>query len=80
MQGKHLLAMIVAAALLPAPALAGPVAKKQQPTCHTSKAPTRDSKKVEPCRRNAPIPWVIDPTPLFLASTASTSATVSDLS
>ena len=78
MQGKHLIAMIAVAALLPAPALAGPPVKK--PLCQVNKAPTRDAKKVEPCRRTAPIPWVIDPTPLFLASTSPSSATVSDLS
>lgn len=78
MQGKPLFAMIAVAALLPAAALAGPPAKK--PTCQTGKTPTRDAKKVEPCRKNAPIPWLVDPTPLFLASTGSSSATVSPLS
>jgi len=71
-------ALIAVAAILPAPALAGPPVKK--PTCQTTKTPTRDVKKVEPCRKTAPIPWLVDPTPLFLASTNPSSATVSDLS
>ena len=73
MQRKHLLAMIAVAGLLPAPALAGPPTKKQPP-CQVTKTQARDAKKAEPCRKTAPIPWVVDPTPLFLAST-STEAT-----
>lgn len=78
MQGKHLFAMIAVAALLPAPVLAGPPAKK--PTCQTNKTQARDAKKVEPCRKNAPIPWVVDPTPMFLASTLATSVAITPLS
>ncbi len=38
----------------------------------------RDAKRPEPCRKPA-IPPVIDPTPLFLASTAASPAVRSDL-
>ena len=73
MQGKHLVALIAVAALVPVPAFAGSTPKK--PICQVNKAPPRDSKKVEPCRRTAPIPWVVDPTPLFLASAPIVNAT-----
>ena len=78
MQGKHSIAMIAVAALLPAPALAGPPAKK--PACQAGKVQPRDAKRPETCRKAPPIPWVIDPTPLFLASAGSSGAFVSDLS
>ncbi len=71
------IALIALAALLPAPALAGSPAKK--PTCQTSKPSTRDAKKVEPCRKNAPIPWLVDPSPLFLAAAEAADAPGSDL-
>ena len=73
MQRKHFFALVALAAILPAPALAGPPVKKQPP-CQVNKAPEREAKKAEPCRKTAPIPWVVDPTPLFLAS-ATTEAT-----
>jgi hypothetical protein len=66
----------VAASLLAAPLLAGPPAKR--PTCQMAKTPSRDVKRIEPCRR-APIPPVIDPTPMYLVSTAGLRPPVSDL-
>jgi hypothetical protein len=68
--------VVVAASLLAAPLLAGPPAKR--PTCQVAKTPSRDVKRVEPCRR-APIPPVIDPTPMYLVSTTGAQARVSDL-
>ena len=73
MQRNHLLAMIAVAGLLPAPALAGPPTKKQPP-CQVTKTQARDAKKAEPCRKTPPVPWVVDPTPLFLASAPASGA------
>lgn len=66
MQGKHFLAIIALAALISAPTLAGPPAKK--PSCQPVKNQPRDAKRPDPCLKSAPIPWLVDPTPLFLAS------------
>ena len=75
---KHAFALAVAAASLVAtPLFAGPPAKR--PSCQVAKTPTRDAKRAEPCRRQA-IPPVIDPTPMFLASTAASPVAWSDLS
>ena len=64
---KRLSVLVVASAsLLASPLFAGPPAKR--PYCQALKSPPRDAKRVEPCRR-PPIPPVIDPTPMFLAST-----------
>jgi len=68
---------LVSAALLAAPAIAGPAAKRL--ACQQPKAPARDAKRPEPCRKPA-IPPVIDQTPMFLASTAASPAALSDLS
>jgi hypothetical protein len=65
------------AALIAAPLLAAPPAK--QPVCQTPKVQSRDSKRVELCRRQA-IPPIIDPTPIFLASTNSPPLASPDLS
>ena len=59
---------VVTASLLATPLWAGPPAKR--PTCLAAKAPSRETKRIEPCRR-PPIPPVVDPTPMFLASTGS---------
>jgi hypothetical protein len=74
---KHLSAMLLASALVAAPVVAGPVAKRS--ACQSAKAPARDGKRAEPCRKPA-IPPVIDQTPMFLASTAAPPAALSDLS
>jgi hypothetical protein len=66
----------VAASLLAAPLLAGPPAKR--PTCQVAKTPSRDVRRPEPCRR-APVPPVIDPTPMYLVSTTGAQPRVSDL-
>ena len=68
---------LVSAALLAAPAIAGPAAKRL--ACQQPKAPARDGKRPEPCRKPA-IPPVIDQTPMFLASTTAAHVTLSDLS
>ena len=88
MQGKHLLgfAVIAALGLATAPALASPTPKK--PTCQVNKnlkeTQQRETRRTEPCRRPAPIPWVVDPTPMFLISVPdslklSTGSSVSPL-
>jgi hypothetical protein len=69
--------IVVAAAVLATPVLAGPTPKR--PVCQVLKVPSRDAKRPEPCRKQ-PIPPVIDPTPLFLASTAGSRSNLSDLS
>jgi hypothetical protein len=69
---------LVSAALLATPVIAGPPTAKR-PLCQLPKVPARDSKRAEPCRKPA-IPPVIDPTPLFLASTAASPVALSDLS
>jgi hypothetical protein len=74
----RVIALAVMASLLPTPLFAGPPATKR-PTCQLPKAPARDSKRAEPCRRPA-IPPVIDLTPMFLASTAASHGVLSDLS
>jgi len=75
---RHTLAFAAAgAALLATPLLAGPPAKR--PTCQVPKGPARDAKRVEPCRRQA-IPPIIDPSPMFLISTAAAPVALSDLS
>lgn len=58
---------VVAASLLATPLLAGPPAKR--PYCQVIKTPPREIKRIEPCRR-PPIPPIVDPTPMFLVSTA----------
>ena len=68
---------LVSAALLATPVLAGPAPKRS--VCQQPKAPARDAKRPEPCRKPA-IPPVIDQTPMFLASTAASPAALSDLS
>ena len=76
---RHTLALpFLAAALVATPVFAGsPPAKR--PSCQISKAPARDAKRVEPCRKQG-IPPIIDPTPMFLTSTAASPATLSDFS
>ena len=71
---SRLIAIAALAALVPAPLLASPPAKRT--VCQAQKAPARDAKRAEPCRRPA-IPPVIDPTPVFLASVAAVA--LSDL-
>ena len=71
------IAFAAIAALLATPVFAGPAPKRS--TCPVAKAPTRDAKRAEPCRKPA-IPPVIDPTPMFLASTAGSRVALSDLS
>ena len=75
---KHALALAVAAASLVAtPVLAGPPVKR--PACPAAKAPARDAKRSEPCRKQN-IPLFLDPTPMLLVSTRAAPAMVSDLS
>ncbi len=69
---------LVALALVATPVLAGPTQSKR-PICQVQKAPIRDAKRVEPCRRLT-IPPVIDPTPMFLASTAGGRLTFPEIS
>ncbi len=76
MKGVFTLAL-VSAALLATPLFAGPAPKR--PLCHLPKAPALDVKRPEPCRKPA-TPPVIDQSPFFLASTASSPAALSDLS
>ena len=66
-----------ATALLTTPVFAGPPAKRSP--CQVGKAAPRDVKRSEPCRRQV-VPPILDPTPMFLASTAASAALVSDLS
>ncbi len=73
------IAFIATAALLPAPLLATPPAKKA-PHCQSFKAPARDAKRPESCRKTPAIPPVIDPTPLFLASTGEARTAAARLS
>ncbi len=69
----------LAVAVLAAPVLASPPVA-QRPICQTPKVTARDAKRVEPCRK-PPVPPIIDPTPMFLASTGpSAAAEPSDLS
>ena len=70
--------MLLASALLTPPVFAAPPTVKR-PLCQMPKAQTRDAKRAEPCRKPA-IPPLIDPTPLFLASTSASPAVLSDLS
>lgn len=72
------LAVLIAltSSLLAAPLLAGPPVKR--PYCQVTKAPARDLKRLEPCRK-PPIPPVIDPTPVYLISTAGLQVSTSDL-
>jgi hypothetical protein len=65
------------ATVVAAPLLAAPPAK--QPQCQTPKAQSRDGKRIELCRRQG-IPPIIDPTPIFLASTNSPPLASPDLS
>ena len=75
---KHALALaIAAAALVATPVLAGPLVKR--PLCQMTKAQPRDAKRNEQCRKQA-IPPVIDPTPMFLASSEASVSAPSDLS
>jgi len=74
---KQVFATLAASALIAAPVLAGPAPKRS--TCQVAKAPARDAKRSEPCRKPI-IPPVIDQTPMFLASTAASPAALSDLS
>lgn len=75
---KHAFALAVAAASLVAtPLLAGPPAKR--PSCQVTKAPTRDTKRTVPCRKQS-IPPFLDPTPMFLVATNAAPAAHSDLS
>ena len=69
-------AFAVAALSLAGPLVAAPPVKR--PLCQFGKAPVRDAKRVEQCRRQS-IPPILDQTPIFLASTAL-SAALSDLS
>ena len=66
----------VTASMLAAPLLAGPPAKR--PDCQVTKAPVRELKRLEPCRKPT-IPPVIDPTPVYLISTAGLQPSFSDL-
>ena len=75
---SRLIALAVMASLLPTALLAGPPTTKR-PQCQLPKAPARDARRVEPCRKPA-IPPVIDQTPMFLASTAASPTVLSDLS
>ena len=75
---KHAFALAVAAASLVAtPLFAGPPAKR--PSCQVTKAPTRDTKRTVPCRKQG-IPPFLDPTPMFLVATNAAPAAHSDLS
>ena len=68
---------LVSVALLTTPVFAGPA--PMRPLCQLPKVPARDVKRPEPCRKPA-TPPVIDQSPFFLASTASSPAALSDLS
>lgn len=68
---------IATASLVAAPLLASPPLKR--PTCQAVKAAAKDVKRVELCRK-APIPPVVDPTPMFLVSTSGQQPVLSDLS
>ena len=74
---KQLFATLAASALIAAPVIASPAPKRS--TCQIAKAPARDAKRSEPCRKPV-IPPVIDQTPMFLASTAASPVALSDLS
>jgi hypothetical protein len=67
---------VVAASLVAEPSFAGPSPKR--PSCQIPKSPTRDMRR-ELCRK-APIPPVVDPTPMYLISTTGRPALRSDLS
>ena len=67
---------LVAGSLIATPLLAGPPAKR--PYCQVPKSPARDMRR-EPCRK-APIPPLVDRTPMFLISTAGRPLSASDLS
>jgi hypothetical protein len=69
---------LLSAALLATPVIAGAPATKRS-LCQLPKAAARDARRPDPCRKPA-IPPVIDPTPMFLASTAASPALLSDLS
>ncbi len=75
---KHAFALAIAAASLVAtPLVAGPPAKR--PSCQVTKAPTRDTKRSVPCRKQS-IPPFLDPIPMFLVSTGAAPVVLSDLS
>lgn len=71
--------LVATIAFLPAPLLAAEPVKKAS-TCQVNKAPAREAKRAEPCRRTPAIPPVIDPTPLFLASTGDARLVIADIS
>ena len=76
---KRLSATLLAFVLLAAPLSASPAPKRF--ACQVTKAPAREAKRIEQCRKPA-IPPLLDPTPLFLASAvaAPSRAPLSDLS
>ncbi|MDQ3078116.1 MAG: hypothetical protein M3Q83_04650 [Pseudomonadota bacterium] len=53
---------------------------KKAPSCQSFKALARDAKRQESCRKAPAIPPVIDPTPLFLASTGDARPAVASIS
>jgi hypothetical protein len=64
---SRFLALILVAALVPAPLLAGQPSAKRQGCQIAKNQPQRNVQRAEPCRRAPPVPPVIDPTPTFLA-------------
>ena len=68
---------LAAASLIATPVFAAPPVKR--PACQAAKAPARDARRVELCRKQA-IPPIIDPLPMFLASTAGSTAALADFS
>lgn len=73
------LALLLVSALAATPVFAGPPVAKR-PLCQAPKAPQRDAKRLESCRKSQAIPPVIDPTPWFVASTNASSSAPSYLS
>jgi hypothetical protein len=68
---------IAAAAVIAAPLVAGPPVKR--PSCQPPKVAGRDVRRSEPCR-TPPVPPLVDPTPMYLVSTAGRTPLSSDLS
>ena len=76
MKRSHIL-LVATASLVATPLLAGPLVKR--PLCQITKAQPRDAKRLELCRKQN-IPPVIDPTPMFLASSEAPASALADLS
>jgi hypothetical protein len=70
--------LTLAFAIIAAPVVAGPPLAKR-PLCQAPRTPARDVRRVESCRK-PPVPPVVDPTPMFLASTAPATAPTWDFS